>query len=243
MRFFDLSAYQFMTSEYFSRISGPFSEFGILSGLLYLLNKILSRLGGRCQIFDYDLMVQPVPAKAFARANQTKSFEVKEIRDARILEGAPPPLHVIEDRFLQSATCLGAYKKNALVGYQWLCLGPYEEDEVRCTFVPQPTEITAFDFDIYIFPEYRLGLGFVALWDAANKYLRDRKIQFTTSRVSRFNTASRRSHQHFGWRRAGRAVFFCGKTWQLMIATVAPYCHVSFSPASRPRLVIRAQRG
>lgn len=221
----------------FGKLVSPFREFGLFSGFLYLLDQAFVRLRTRLRIFNYELMVQPVADDDKAPANLTKDFVVREISQGDpLLLSMPPPDDVIRDRFRQSAVCLGAFQKGEFVGYQWLCFGPYEEDEVRCTFLPQPADAAVFDFDFYLFPEHRLGLSFVALWDGANRFLRNRGIRYTTSRVSRFNTASRKSHRHLGWHRIGTAVFFAGKRWQVMIATVAPYCHVSLSPGSRPRI-------
>jgi hypothetical protein len=226
------------------RFLSPFREFGILSGFLYLLDQLFARANLNFRVCDYELMVQPIAEKAMAPANLTRSFEVRQINEGDpLLEKTPPPASVIEDRFRQSAVCLGAFQKGEFIGYQWLTFGNYEEDEVRCTFVPQPADQCVFDFDFYLYPEHRLGLGFVALWDGANRYLRERGIRYTTSRVSRFNTASRKSHQHLGWRCVGRAAFFAGRRVQLMLASVAPYCHLSFSTRSRPQIAIDADRG
>lgn len=223
------------------KLRSAFREFGAFSGTLYLLDQAFARTGSRFGIFDYELMVQPVAEQSKAPANLTRAFEVREIPEGDELHAAtPPPEQVIQARYAQPCVCLGAFQKGSFIGYQWLCFGPYEEDEVRCTFVPHPADESVFDFDFYLFPEYRLGLGFVALWDGANRYLRERGIRYTTSRVSRFNTASRKSHQHFGWRCVGRAVFLAGKRWQLMLANVAPYVHLSLSPESRPRVIIAA---
>ena len=152
----------------------------------------------------------------------------------------PVPAEILERRFRQPTRCLGAFQNGRFVGYMWLCFGPYEEDEVRCTFVPQPATEAAWDFDMYVFPGDRLGLGFARLWDEANRYLRERGVRFSCSRVSRYNTASRRAHEHFAWKRLGRALYLKGRRWQGMTATVFPYLHLSFGEYARPRLELRA---
>ena len=69
------------------------------------------------------------------------------------------------------------------------------------------SEDSVFDFDFYIYPEHRMGLAFVALWNGANAFLSSRGIRFPTfSRLTRFNTA-RIAHRHFGWKHVGRALF------------------------------------
>ena len=98
---------------------------------------------------------------------------------------------------------------------------------------------SVFDFDFYLFPDYRLGLGFVALWNGANQFLQTRGIRYTFSRLTRFNVASRRAHAHLGWKCVGRALFL--KAWrvELMLATIAPFTFLSWSGRQRPRLRLR----
>jgi hypothetical protein len=110
---------------------------------------------------------------------------------------------------------------------------------VRCQFEPQPHGKAAFDFDIYLFPEYRLGLGFFALWEHANKYMRERGIKSTCSRVSRYNTQSRKSHSHLDCKQVGVAIFLTGPKRQIMLASIAPYIHFSNTPEKRPTIQIR----
>jgi hypothetical protein len=157
-----------------------------------------------------------------------------------ILGKLPPSPTVINSRFEQSAICLAAFSAEELIGYLWLALDGFEEDEVRVRFQPMPADATAFDFDVYIFPEYRGGLAFAALWDATNKFLASRGIQFTCSRVSRYNSRSIESHNRLGATTIGHAVFFCGSKRQFMISTLRPFLHLSLSPKSRPTLCFEA---
>ena len=70
------------------------------------------------------------------------------------------------------------------LGYLWLKLQGYEEDEVRCRYVPVPERGTAWDFDIYVAPPYRMGRTFTRMWIAANDFLRSNGIEWTLSRIS-----------------------------------------------------------
>jgi len=217
------------------QIRNTFSEFGIGAGLVFGLAHLLEICKLPLRLFFYELMIQPVATKKMAPPNLAKSFEVREISEGDpLLETTPPPLDVIHSRYRQDSVCLGAFQKGVFIGYQWLCFGPYIEDEVRCIFVPQPPSEAVFDFDFYLFPNYRFGLGFVALWDAANEYMRERGITTTTSRVSRFNTASRKSHDHLGWCCVGRTIFLKSNSFQLMLASIRPYVHVSIGRSSGP---------
>jgi hypothetical protein len=124
------------------------------------------------------------------------------------------------------------------VGYIWFRFGSYDEDEVRCRYVIAPENQSAFDFDLYILPEFRLGRAFVATWQNAITLLRGRGIRYSFSRVNRFNVASIKAHSHLRWKRAAGAVFL--RLWRLemMLASTAPYCAVSVR--GRPELLLRA---
>ena len=222
------------------RISGPFREFGFAAGLLYVIDRILSSIHSGLHLRVYELMVQPIATKALLPASMARQFEIREIHP-----GAPelalmaPPAAVIASRFAQKATCLGAFKNSAFVGYMWFCFGRYDEDEVRCTFFLEPAKESVFDFDFFLFPEHRMGLGFVALWNGANQYLTERGIRYTFSRLTRFNLASRRAHKHLGWKIAGRSVFL--QLWgvEAMFATVFPYVDLSLRRTGRARVALR----
>lgn len=221
------------------RITGPFREFGLGAGALYSIDRVLGMLSPRLHLRVYELMVQPIATKPLLPASFARQFQIREI-----LPGAPellkmePPQAVIAARFAQNATCLGAYKNDAFVGYMWFCFGRYEEDEVRCTFELEPAKESVFDFDFYLYPEHRMGLGFVALWNGANQYLTERGIRYTFSRLTRFNLASRRAHKHLGWKVAGRSLFLQLFGVEIMAATVFPFVGLSVG-RGRVRLALR----
>ena len=223
----------------FKTILAPLREFGFFAGSVYGINQVFIRSNSRFRVFLYDLMIQPVAQTAIASRKLTGSVKIREICDGdAVLQKMPPPDHVIASRFKQGAICIGAFQKGHLIGYQWLRFGTYQEDEVRCDFVPRPEGKTVFDFDIYVYPKYRLGIGFAALWDGSNSLLRSREILYAASRVSRFNTASMRSHRHLGCQRIGRVLFVTGKQWQWLFATGSPFVHLSLNAKSRPRISI-----
>ena len=229
--------------RFFRRAFDPFVQFSQTSGLTYIADQIFRRCSRNWRVFDYELMVQPIPDGDIAPASLTRDIEIRQIFDGDpLLSSTPRSKTVNADRFAQSAVCLGVFCKDVFAGYQWFCFGPYNEDEVRCRFVPAPRESVVFDFDLFILEEHRFGLAFLALWDGANSYLRERGIRFTTSSVSRFNTASRAAHMHLKWQRIGRAVFITGKRFQLMLSSLAPYVHLSVSSGCRPEVILDAKR-
>ena len=222
------------------KISGPFREFGPAAGLLYAIDRVLSILSPGLRLYFYELMVQPITDKPLLPGAFAKQLEIREIK-AGDPELALMPVRpdAMQDRFTQNAVCLGAFRKDALIGYMWFCARTYNEDEVRCTYALGRERESVFDFDFYLFPEHRMGLGFVGLWNGANEFLNRRGIRYTFSRLTRFNLTSRRAHQHFGWKRVGRALFLRVWRLQVVVATLSPFVHVSMTRAGRVRLILQ----
>jgi hypothetical protein len=219
------------------RVTGPFKEFGLLAGALYVLDRLLRAVSPGLGLYVYELMVHPISGKALLPPNLTTN-----LRFAEIGPGHPDILlmpardEIKAQRFEQGARCLGVYRKDHLIGYVWFSFNRYEEDEVRCTYELADAARSVFDFDLYVLPEHRLGIGFMAIWHGANDYLRERGIHYTFSRLTRFNLASRRAHAHLGWRRAGRAMFLRVWAVEAMLATISPYVALTWSRRVRLRL-------
>jgi hypothetical protein len=220
-----------------NRVLQPFREFGWIAGGLYVVHRALQAVSPRLAVQVYELMVQPIPDKSLLPGKLGKSLEIREIRrGAPEVERMPARPDIKERRFEQGAVCLGAYRKGELIGYLWLCFDRYDEDEVRCTYLLAPPGQAVFDFDLYIFPEHRLGRAFVGIWDGVNEYLRERSIRFTFSRMTRFNLPSRRAHAHLGSRRVAGAVFLQAWSLEVMFATIRPFLHVSIRSNNRAKL-------
>jgi len=210
-------------------------ELGVSSAVLYAANRALSRFGTRAGVHHYDLVVQPVRSAPLLPRGLGRSIEVRPIGlDDPALVAMPVPAVVLQNRFAQAAECLGAMRDGRLIGYLWLCCGPYEEDEVRCRFVPGPPGRAAWDFDVYVDPRYRLSPAFACLWDEAHDLLRRRGITHTFSRISRYNVASWRAHSRLEARRVGTAVFVRIGAFQVMASSVRPPVHVAFVRSARP---------
>jgi hypothetical protein len=218
------------------KLAGVYREYGLVLGLLYGLDRALQRFSSRVRLRTYELMVQPIGDKPLLPERLTRRLEIREIKPGDPELARIRTRRQIELRFAQEAVCLGAFRDGRFLGYLWFCHRAYEEDEVRCTYRVTPEAHAVFDFDLYIFPEYRMGTAFAALWQGANGYLRERGIRFTFSRLAQLNMQSRRAHDHLGWTRVGRAVFFVLGPVQLMVATVRPYLHISLSRAGRVEL-------
>ena len=222
------------------KLISPFQEFGFFPGLLYAIDRTLYRLMPGLRLYFYHFMVQPIATTPLLPARLTRNLEIRPIqRGDSEIDLMPARAEIKESRFEQNATCLGAFRKGNLIGYMWFCFGTYEEDEVRCTYVLPPGDESVFDFDLYLFPKHRLGVGFTGIWNGANEYLRTRGIRFSFSRLSRFNLASKRAHDRLGWKLVGRAIFLKAGGVELMVATISPYIHLSVRKSNRVRLRLR----
>jgi hypothetical protein len=188
----------------------------------------------------YEFMVQPIAEKPLLPQNLTKNLELREIlRGDPEIARMPAREDIKASRFDQGARCLGAFKKDSLIGYIWICRSSYQEDEARLTYRFADEEHSVFDFDLYVLPEHRLGLGFAAVWHGANEYLRTHGVRYTFSRLTRFNIASRRSHAHLGWKRVGQALVVRAWAVELMLMTIPPFVFLSWAPTRRATLLLR----
>ncbi len=223
------------------RVFGPFREFGPVVGFLYIISRVLSAISPRLGLMAYDFMVQPITDEPLVPARMMRRLQIRVIEAGDPVIGLMPvPDAVIRLRYAQGAVCLGAFQNEVFIGYLWLCFQQYDEDEVRCRYALSETEHAVFDFDFYLFPEHRLGLGFLGLWEGARQYLRARNVRYSFSRLTRYNLASSRAHAHLGWQRVGQALFL--KLWplELMVATIHPYVGFSMRPSGRIRLTLAA---
>src|SRR5271166_290458 len=227
-----------------ARLMSPFKEFGFFAGLFYSADRVLQRLSPHLRLYVYELLAQPVPDVPLLPPRLSKGLEMREIRagDPEVADMPARP-DIKELRFKQNATCLGAFQKGQFIGHIWFCFHEYEEDEVRCTFVLPEGKQAVFDFDLYVFPEYRMGLGFAGIWNGANEFLRRRGVKVSYSRLTRFNLASRRAHRQLGARRVGRMLVLQAWGVEFMIATVSPYVHLSLQAANRVRVKLRPEDG
>ncbi|HVO87240.1 MAG TPA: hypothetical protein VMV45_01760 [Casimicrobiaceae bacterium] len=219
------------------RIASPFKEFGAVAGTFYVIDWLLRKVSRTAGLYVYELMVQPIFNKALLPANLSRNLTFAEIGQGHPdIERMPARPDIKAQRFEQGAHCLAVYRKDALIGYMWFCYGSYREDEARCDYELAQPERSVFDFDLYVMPEHRMGIGFVAVWHGATRYLHERGIRYTFSRLTRFNVASRRSHAHLGWRRIAHAVFLRLGKVEAMFATLPPHFALTWSDRQRVRL-------
>jgi hypothetical protein len=214
--------------------------FGPLGATLYICTRALEKLSARrARLHVYHLIAQPVADKPLLPARRGRSIEVSEVGVQEALElPIARPREILAQRFAQGARCLVARSQGRFVGCLWFITGPYEEDEVRCLFVPRPSERAAWDFDVYVDPSARLGLGFARLWDEANAILSSAGVEWSISRISAMNAVSLSAHRQLRAQRVGTAAFLALGSAQIMLSSLAPYVHVALRRESRPVLAI-----
>lgn len=224
------------------RLGDTFNRFGVLNGGLYLLDRMATRLfGGRIRIIRYLLVAQPVPPEA---AGAPVSVVAGRSRIRPVLPGDPVerafprPADVIALRQSTGATCIIAEVSDRFAGFIWLARDQYEEDEVRCTYVLAEPLSSAWDYDVYVTPEFRLGRTLSRLWSAANAHLASDGVRWSFSRISSFNPDSVAAHARLGIRTVGHATFLRLGPVQIMLADRPPYVHLSLGAAARPRLLL-----
>lgn len=221
----------------FQRLAGPFREFGFFPGLVYAIHRVLTRISPRLGFVYHDWMVQPIPEKPLLPERRRDAYTTREIPEGDpLIDQMPLRPGVAAARFAQDVVCLGTFRKDELVGYIWLAFGSFEEDEARCTFVLEPVSESVFDFDLYVLEKYRMGMGFIAVWDGAARYLRERGVRHSYSRLDHFNRKSAAAHDRLGWKRVGSAVILKLGTFELQVTSMAPFVFLLLTKAQRARI-------
>lgn len=224
-----------------SKFRKTLSDMGLAIGLLYLFSRSLEAVSrGWIRLIAYHLVAQPVSEQSSLPERRGRTIDVREIRAEEAFDlPVSRPREVLEARFAQNARCLMASAKGRFLGFLWFVHGPYEEDEVRCLFVPEPANEVAWDFDVFVDPSARLGFAFLRLWDAANVRLSSQGVKWSISRISAFNLSSLASHRRMGLKTIATAAFFCAGPLQLLVATHRPYLHLALGRGSRPVMKLR----
>jgi hypothetical protein len=222
-----------------SSIRESLASLGWANGSLDIFARALDKATrGRCRLFKYYFVAQPVPVPpAMAPARESKTRVYRASAAEGIIAKFPRPPEVIAKRFADGAVCYVAERAGKLVGFIWIQRENYWEDEVRCQYVLQPAAQLAWDFDAYVAPEFRMSRAFAQLWEAANRFLGDHGCQWTVSRISAFNAASLASHRRLGIVHLHTGVFLAAGPMQVAVFTCSPYLHVAVTSTGVPRLV------
>ncbi len=227
------------TMPRWNQITDAVKRLGWQDGTLYLVSHTLQLMSkGFLRFHKYYLVAQPVPARPFL-SHPTSELRIERIASEHPLVAQfPRPQAVLERRFADGAVCIAASKRGKFIGFIWLQYGKYEEDEVRCHYLPSPVDRAVWDYDVYIEPIYRKGRMFLRLWDAAHDYLRRSGIEWTVSRISAFNRESLSSHRRLGTVPLGKASFLCAGRAQVALFSIPPVFRVSCTTRSSPPIVL-----
>ena len=219
-----------------ARIRENIRMLGWTNGLLYMLHRSLSALTmGHIKIVRYELVAQPVPQGEGGTVRTSPKQTIGFVsRDNPIVKAFPRPENVVTNRFKNGDLCIAAFSDDEFAGFLWLARHQYEEDEVRCLFKLRSSQLCAWDYDVCVEPRHRIGRTFARLWQTANQYLKDERIQWSFSRISAFNPGSLHAHRRLGIKKIGHASFLCLGSIQMMVSSLAPFVHVSLSSDSRP---------
>ena len=225
-------------SNAFHKICDIVEELGWWNTVLYLVRKSLHSISPNLNLYKYYIIAQPVPENSLL-ANRHSAINVCPVAEQEYnFDWFPRPAENIRERYRQGAICLVAFKGEDAIGCLWLQLGPFIEDEVRCCFIPLPSNSAAWDFDVYVQPSHRIGRAFAYLWEAANERLRQAGIQWTMSRIDAFNPTSIQVHQRLGAQKIASAIFLCFGAYQLLFANISPYIHLSSRLGHFPKMPI-----
>lgn len=231
-----------LISRVLNRISGPFHEFGAFHGALYALDQVLRRLSPSCGVYPYEFYLQPIGDRPLLPPALLKTLSAECLAPGHaLLAAVPVPAPELARRFAQGAQAVVALRKAEPLGYAWWCKGGYEEQEVRCTFEVAASEAAVFDFDVYVLPAHRMGLGFMSVWHVFMQQLRDAGVTHSYSRISAFNLASRRAHARLGASVIGRAVFVRLGPLSLALTGQFPYARAALGDGCGLRLRLSAQ--
>lgn len=228
----------------FGRLKSVIADLGWITGTMFAFAEVLRRFCPFFSIAKYYVVAQPITEQRLLPANRGKDIEVLQIdHDHPLISQLPRPRDEIVRRFSGGARCFLATRRDRIIGHLWITRSPYREMVHRCEFAPQSPDRTAWDFDMWIAPDERLGLAFAKLWDQCNSYLRERGVAWTCSRVSAFNLASLKAHGRLGMRVMHTMIYLGAGSIELLIADVAPFCSLSFSPRTVPVIEVTAPAG
>ncbi|WP_244270862.1 hypothetical protein [Thioalkalivibrio sp. ALJ1] len=201
-------------------------DLGLANALLLGLHGALQRLNDHLGLARYYLLAQPV-GQMHASGNRPGRLQIRDItEDPAALAQLPRATEQVRYRQEHGGVCLAAFAANGethMLGFIWLLFGPYHENEHRCVLQPPPDASCALDVDVYVFPEARGGLVFAELWQAADRALQERGIEWSLSRISAFNGSSLRAHERLGARRIGSLYFLQLGRSELLLTGRPPF--------------------
>lgn len=208
---------------------------------LYALHAALRAVAGEhARIVPYLLYAQPIGADVYRGVRDDAATRIERIApDDEVVRAFPRPAVVLAQRFAAGAHCHVARVRGRFAAYLWIDRKDHDEDEVRCRYRLPVDGTGAWDFDVYVEPDFRVGRTLARLWKAADATLAGEGVRWSFSRISAFNRMSIATHERLGARRVGRAVFVVAGGLQLAVLDSAPYLHLSVGRQAGPVLRLR----
>lgn len=214
---------------------------GAIGWSAYACDRALSSIfAGRVRFTALWFYAQPVDRIPTIAPRAGDRMQVRVIDPGEVPEEAfGRPAGAVAERFALGGVCVAALKDSELAGFMWLQFDVLSEHLFRCDFVPVPHGRTAWDFDLFVAPDFRLSRAFARLWSHARDYLSERGIDTTVSWIAFDNVASQRAHRRMGAVRVGWAIVLSAGPAQFVLSTAKPYLGASLR-TSRARLIVRA---
>lgn len=209
-------------------------EHGWRVGAALCVHRFLWYLSPRCGLYWYRFYRQPLQVGHCLRASRLIQYQWMTFYDER-LEQLPRPAVTLRERFQQNVQCLAVTKEQELVACAWFGFEKFEEDEVRCMYLLPSNAV--WDFDIFVFPKYRIGRIFFRTWEEASRRLSSKGYTHSFSRISLYNRNSILSHEKLGSLPLGEALFVKLGRSQVMFSSLRPY--ISVSMAQPPQIDFR----
>lgn len=217
------------------RVIASLREQGLVKTLVLVVNKSSRWLVNDNCITIENLYAQPVPESCEdSRADLT--ITQIDRNDERIENLCYVETH--QARFDQGAVCFCALHSGRIVAAMWLTTDPYFDKDVRCNIALPENSSTAYLIYIRVSSTVR-EMGIAShLWSAANKYMRQRGIQWCVFKIDTFNKASINLHEKQGAQRTGTATYVVIGKLQLSFLPHRPFVHLSLRRRSSHTLVM-----
>jgi hypothetical protein len=218
----------------------------VLYGFFWLIRTLSA---GKVDIHYRYILMQSVPEEPLLKGRSPGPVEIHRLDGAEVLSRfdsdrdgafsrAPRDRGRIERRIARGDVCIAATRASRTVGVLWLTFTTFDETEVKALFVVGPGTGMAWDSNLFIVEDARAGLIFVALWDSANEFLREKAYRWCATQTAAFNGPSLQAHGRLGARRIGRIVYVLLGPMQVTFSSLRPHFHVSGASGRAPVFVI-----
>lgn len=223
----------------YSKLRSIVKELGLTVSILYLIDRVLKKISSNCGLITYFFYDQPLKSSNVIARKQAYEFVWIEHVNNSIRE-LPRPDEVLNERFRSGSKCLVAKKAETgeFLGCAWFAFKHYQEDEVNCIYDFSQTS-KVWDYDVYIIPTHRMSRLFLRLWQNAESSLFEEGYTSSLSRISAYNAQSIQSHEKFGAKRCGWAIFLKIFKTQIMLSSRCPYVSLSINKTLQPTFVFQ----